>query len=217
MGGPSVKEAKPTEQEIAQFEINKQMWDDYLAHAPEDHQRFMQYETGYVPDGKGNLVVKKGGILNPDGTVVQDTGQAMAAASRNWDFLNKQPINPNRGYNRMGRLDLLNRRQKSDAGIETNTLLELQNRPLRGQEQVIALGRGNQVDALQGMQSLAGQAAQKASADARSSFANSSANRYLLGTGIGAIGGYYAYKNANNQQRRNVGGASGFFNLLGGL
>lgn len=218
MGGPDVEEQKPTEQEIAQFEINKQMWDDYLSHAPEDHRAFMVNETGYYADNNGKLQIKKGGLLNADGTVIQDTGQAMAEAQQKWQPLLDQPINPNRGIDRMGRLKMINKKQKSDAGIETNTLLAQQNAPLRGQENVIALGRGNQVDALQGMQQLAGQAAQKAGADAQSSFADASANRYLLGTGIGAIGGYYSYKNDKNPGKPiGLAGISRYFGLSGGL
>lgn len=204
MGKPKVDEQEPTAAEIAQFEIAQSMWNDYQETAPELQRMYQERVTGMVPDGAGGLV-RSGNLLDESGSVRTSGGLAQAGVAQAWSAMDKGAIDPNRGVNRMGRTDLLNQRMASGVSAGINTRIGQQNNMLRGVENVVAMGSGQQTQALNGMQSLAGAAAANAASDANSAFADQSANRYLFGKGLGAVGTYYKEKD------KLAGGATGNF------
>lgn len=213
MGSPDVEEQKPTAAEIAQFDIAQSMWADYQETAPALQKIYQERTTGMVPDGEGGLV-QSGNVLDANGSVRTSGGLAQAGVAEAWSGMDKQALDANRGANRVGRTDLLNERMASSVGAGVNTRLGQQNNMLRGVENVVSMGSGQQTQALNGMQSLAGAAAQTAAADANAAFADKSANRYLLGQGVGAAAGYYGY-DKGYATANNTG--TGFVNnLLGG-
>jgi len=73
-------------------------------------------------------------------------------------------------------------------------MLSQQNQGLRGLEQASAMARGQQASATQGLHELAASANRKAAFDAKSTFADQSANRNLAGQVIGSGLGYGLYK-----------------------
>ena len=194
MGSPKVDEQEPTAAEIAQFDIAQSMWADYQETAPALQEVYQERVTGMVPDGEGGLV-RSGNVLDENGSVNTSAGVSQAGVAQAWSAMDKGPMNPNQATNRMGRTDLLGKRMASGVSAGTNTRIGQQNNMLRGVENVVAMGSGQQTQALNGMQSLAGSAAANAAQEANSAFADKSADKYLGSKVIGAGLGIYGYKN----------------------
>ncbi len=176
MGKPKVEEQKPTAQELAQFAIAKEKWANYQDNGVPLQDRYIDMLTNDK--------------LNADGSVRTDAGQAVARAQQQWQPLLSRAVNPNTGRGRTGMVPMLAKKMASDANIEAGTRFSQQGGYLQGLADVAAMGRGQVAGTLNSMQSLAGQAAQVANADALDAYkdnvADQRAAQGLLGLGATA-------------------------------
>lgn len=203
------KEIEPTEQEIAQFEIAKDMWDRNRETAPQTDAMLSAMTTGYVPDGEGGLkIADNQHQLNDDGSVRIDAGQADAQAGAAWNEVQNKPVDPNGGGRRLG-IGLMEDRIKSQSETGSRVRLGQQNRHIKAVENMAALARGQEAEALRGMQQQAGEAANEASNDAVTSYNDSQNKRYAIGQGVGFVGGVLANKYKNNKDTSMSGNING--------
>lgn len=211
MGGGDTPEQEITAQEIAQFEVAKGMWDDSREVAPQADAMLTRMTTGYVPDGEGGLkVADNQNVLNPDGSVRIDAGQADAQAGSAWNKVQNVTADPNGGGNRFGNVGLMEDRINSQTKTGTQTRFGQQNRQIKAVENVAALGRGQEAEALQGMQDLSGDAASQAKNDAYTSFDEQGSKDYLLGQVVGAGAGFAtsAYEKSKKAEAAKTAGVS---------
>lgn len=189
---PKVEEQKPTAQEIANFEISKDMRQNYEQFGIPAQDALIRRNTGLAFDAEsgGYSIDPSVGVLNADGSVRTDTGRNLAAAQRQWQPL-LSGLNPNAGSGRVGRVGLLADKMASDAQIAAGTQFGQQNGYLSGLQDAISVGRGQQAGLLGGLQADAGQAAALAGQDARQAFNTRLGNQQAFGHLVG-MGSAYA-------------------------
>ncbi|WP_020396482.1 hypothetical protein [Thiolinea disciformis] len=191
MGKPKVQEQKPTAQEIANFEISRDKLLNYQQRGIPLQNEMIRLRTGRKLNPATNQweIDPNAGVLNADGSVRTDAGQAMALAQQQWKPL-LQGINPNNGRGRTGMLGALQQKMRSDAGVEAQTRFGQQTGYLQGLMDVAEMGRGNVSSILQGQQGLAGQAANQAAYDAKQAFQDRLERQQAVGKLAGIGQGY---------------------------
>lgn len=209
MGGPDIEEAQATPEEIERIKIAEEQWARFEETGKPLISEYTRMATGYDVDEEGNLSIVENGLLNADGSVRTDTSQATAATEQAY-APGMARVNPNSGQYHGGLNDLQASKLQSGAESAAGTQLAQHNRQLKGLENVTAMGRGEETDAIQGLSQLANNANQKAQRDAERSFANASANRHLAGTVAGTAAGMSLGKRSAKK------GGQGLTGLFGG-
>lgn len=213
-------EQKVTAEEIAMIEQAEEQWSFWEKNGRPVQNEFVQQTTGF---NIGSLPDYERDIKNPDGTVTQgqtaDITQYKDQDSKVWESdgslrtdasaaiagtekaygqgMNR--INPNSGAYRGSLNDLAVKKMNTGHEAEAGQRIGQQNQWLGGLENAIAMGRGQQTQAIQGQAELAGRASQKAAQDAQNAFADQSANRHLVGQVAGAATTYGLRKGHGKQ------------------
>lgn len=194
MSKPKVREQGPSSQEIEQFKINTELWQDYQDKAPRAHEMYQKYMTGYVPDGKGGLE-RSGNVVNRDGSVRIDVGQATGEVANAFNKQQTANYDPNSRRSQVG-IEDINARVEAEGSAGADMRLNQQNNYLRSVGNVVAMGKGQQTSALESQNQLVGQAQQKANAKYERDRQKRIGLKQALGTAI-AIPTYNYLQNYN--------------------
>lgn len=187
MGGSSdVPEQKATPEEIERTKIAEEQWGFYEKYGKPVASKYVSAVTGFKVGEDGSLQVDSDSkVRNADGSIRTDASSAIAGTEA--AFAPKmQGVNPNSGAYRGGLVDMEAAQMRSGAEADSGIRLAQQNRGLKGLENAIAMGRGEQTTAVKGLSELATTANQKAASDAQTAFQDQSADRYMLGQLAGA-------------------------------
>ena len=189
------QEVKITPEEIEQIKIAEEQWARYEKVGIPLSNEYIQRATGYSVNENGELEVadRERNILNKDGTVKTDASGAIAGTEKAYAQGLKK-INPNSGNYRSGVADIEAEKMKTGSEAEGGVQLGQQNRYLKGLENVSAMGRGEQVNAVNGLMDLTENAANKANRDAELAYRKSKERKQFAGQVIGmgaslALGG----------------------------
>ena len=186
MGGSSVPEQQITPQEREVARISEEKWKFFETHGKPTASRYVSAVTGFTVGEDGSLqVAANQRVRDASGKLRTDSSGAVAGVEA--AFAPKmRSVNPNSGAYRGGLVDMEAAQLRSGTEADAGMRLGQQNRGLRGLENAVALGRGQQTSAIRGLSELAPTAGQKAAADAQTAFNDQSANRYLVGQLAGA-------------------------------
>lgn len=198
MGGPDVPAEKASAEEIERVKIAEEQWANYINTGKPLASKLVANITGMQADNGALSPIAGNRVLNNDGSVKTDSLNAQAQVQR--EFANATAIDPNSARSRNGMTDLIGAKAKSLMETDSGSRLAQQNRYLKGIENTIALGRGEQGAALKGLSELSAQAQTKAATDAQNAFANQSADRALVGQLAGAGTSYVLGKGMSRGQ-----------------
>lgn len=197
MGSSSkAPEQKVTAEEIAMIEQAEEEWSFWEDNGRPIQNELVQQTTGFnigalpATEGKTADITQykdqSSKVWESDGSLRTDASTAIAGTEKAYGQGMNQ-INPNSGAYRGSLNDLAVKKMETGHEAEAGQRIGQQNRYLKGIENAITMGRGQQTQAIQGQAELASRASQKAAQDAQSAFADQSANRYLAGRATGAV------------------------------
>lgn len=193
MGGGGSNEVKETSAEQAQASVAADQWDYYQSN-------LKQYE---------NLFMDKVDSLNNESNYTKVAGDAATQTSsafgqarqKTADNLAASGIDPTSGKYQASMKDITNKQ----VGSQIDTVSRAQNtqadKYTAGLSDVVAIGNGQEADALSGYSSLASSSAAKAASDAESAFNSHSA----LTNGLGKAAGMYAKYGLKDTTTSNAG------------
>ncbi len=177
MGKGGSTEVKETSREQAAAEVANKQWNIYLNELRPFENIFMDKVDSLNNESRYQDIAGDTNLEYQQqfGKARQQAAQGLAAAG----------VDPSSGKFR-GAMDNLTADQVAGQ-IDTTTRAQTtqQDRYVAGQQDVQAMGSGQQADALAGYSNLARTAAQKAQSDAQQSLANQNATGNLIGTGLG--------------------------------
>lgn len=173
-------EVKETEREKAAAEVANKSWNLYYNELRPFENMFMEKVDSLNDESRYD---KLAGSTNLEyqknfGAARNETASSLAAAG----------VDPSSGKFK-GAMDALTANQVGGQ-IDTATRAQTsqQDRYVAGQQDVQAMGAGQQADSLAGYSNIARSAASKAQADASDALANKNATGNLIGTGLGLAG-----------------------------
>ena len=180
MGGGGSTEVKETSAEKAQAAVANEQWNYY-------QNNLKQYE---------NLFMDKVDDLNNESNYTSVAGGAATQTSSAFGkarndaatTMASQGIDPTSGKYQSTMKDLTNKQVSSQIDTVNRAQSSQADKYTAGLSDVVAIGNGQEADALSGYSSLASSSAAKAASDAESAFNSHSA----LTNGLGTAAGLYA-------------------------
>lgn len=183
-GGGS-EEVKITPEEVEQIKVAEEKWARYERVGKPLSNAYIQRATGFKESDNGDLDIVDGGILNPDGSVKTDASSAIASSTKAYSQ-GLKGINPNSGKYRSGVAGIEAKKMETASEAEAGVKLGQQNRWLKGLENVVAMGKGQETTAVNGLMDLSANAAGEARQDAYDAFRDNQSRKQLAGQVIGA-------------------------------
>lgn len=184
-GGGGSEEVKITPEEVEQIKVAEEQWARYEEVGVPLSNAYIERATGYRVGENGELNIVDGGILNADGSVKTDASSAIASTNKAY-AKGLQHFNPNEGRSRTGVVDIEAKKMQTASEAEAGVKLGQQNRWLKGLENVVAMGKGQETTAVNGLMDLSANAASEARQDAYNAFADGQSRKQLAGQVIGA-------------------------------
>lgn len=190
MGGGGSNEVKETSAEKAQASVAADQWSYYQSN-------LKQYE---------NLFMDKVDSLNNESNYTKVAGDAATQTSgafgqarqKTADNLAASGIDPTSGKYQSTMKDLTNKQVSSQIDTVTKAQNDQSDKYVAGLQDVVAIGSGQEADALSGYSSLASSSAAKAASDAESAFNSHSALTNGLGTAAGLYAAYGSKSGGSN-------------------
>ena len=179
-GGGGSTEVKETSAEKAQAAVAANQWRYY-------QNNLKQYEDLFM-DKVDNLN-NESNYDNVAGDAATQTSSAFGQARNDAaTTMASQGIDPTSGKYQSTMKDLTNKQVSSQIDTVTKAQNDQSDKYVAGLQDVVAIGSGQEADALSGYSSLASSSAAKAASDAESAFNSHSA----LTNGLGTAAGMYA-------------------------
>lgn len=190
MGGGGSNEVKETSAEKAQASVAADQWSYYQSNLKQYEDLFMDKvdslnnESNYTKVA-GDAATQTSGAF---GQVRQKTADNLAASG----------IDPTSGKYQSTMKDLTNKQVSSQIDTVTKAQNDQSDKYVAGLQDVVAIGSGQEADALSGYSSLASSSAAKAASDAESAFNSHSALTNGLGTAAGLYAAYGSKSGGSN-------------------
>lgn len=205
MGKGGSSEVKETSQQKAAAEVANKQWNLYTT-------QLKPFETMLIGkmDNLNNESKYSGIAADTNLQYQQAFGQAGQQQAQS---LASAGVDPSSGKFQ-GAMDKLTNDQIA-GNIDTTSRAQnsQQDKYIAGQQDIVAMGAGQQADAIAGYQNIAANSAARARNDAQQSLANSNATGSLIGTGLGLAASYGSTMigNGGATAPKSTGSSSGVF------
>lgn len=190
MGKGGSTKVKETSAEKAQAKVAQEQWQYY-------QDNLKQYENLFIDDvNKLNSEQNYAEVAGDAATQTSSAfGQAREQAATT---MASQGIDPTSGKYQSTMKDLTNKQVSSQIDTVTKAQNDQSDKYVAGLQDVVAIGSGQEADALSGYSSLASSSAAKAASDAESAFNSHSALTNGLGTAAGLYAAYGSKSGGSN-------------------
>lgn len=183
-------EVKETSLQKAQADIASEQWSTY-------QNDLKQYEDLFM-DKVDNLNDESNYTKVAGDAATQTSSAFGQARQKTADNLAASGIDPTSGKYQSTMKDLTNKQVSSQIDTVTKAQNDQSDKYVAGLQDVVAIGSGQEADALSGYSSLASSSAAKAASDAESAFNSHSALTNGLGTAAGLYAAYGSKSGGSN-------------------
>lgn len=190
MGGGGSNEVKETSAEKAQASVAADQWSYYQSNLKQYEDLFMDKVDSL--NNESNYTKVAGDAAT------QTSGAFGQARQKTADNLAASGIDPTSGKYQSTMKDLTNKQVSSQIDTVTKAQNDQSDKYVAGLQDVVAIGSGQEADALSGYSSLASSSAAKAQSDAESAFNSHSASASGLGTAAGLYAAYGSKSGGSN-------------------
>lgn len=190
MGGGGSNEVKETSAEKAQASVAADQWSYYQSNLKQYEDLFMDKVDSL--NNESNYTKVAGDAAT------QTSGAFGQARQKTADNLAASGIDPTSGKYQSTMKDLTNKQVSSQIDTVTKAQNDQSDKYVAGLQDVVAIGSGQEADALSGYSSLASSSAAKAASDAESAFNSHSALTNGLGTAAGLYAAYGSKSGGSN-------------------